>query len=81
MRKMISVLAATAAIGGGVAAIPTAAGAKTCWGSYVHATIGGEQKCLGPGEFCSPQYGWEYHRYGFNCVRYASGYYHLRRRS
>lgn len=80
MRKFISVLAATVAIGGGVAAVPGSAVAKSCHGSYVHAVIGGEQKCLAPGEFCAPRYNAEYHHYGFNCVRYASGYYHLRRR-
>jgi hypothetical protein len=80
MRKFLGVLAATAAIGGGIGAIPPSAVAKTCYGSEVHAVIGGEQKCLAAGEFCAARYSFEYHRYGFDCVRYASGYYHLRRR-
>jgi hypothetical protein len=35
----------------------------------VSATIHGEHKCLGPGEYCSTQYEREYERYGFECSR------------
>ena len=80
MRKFISVLAATAAVGGGLAAIPTPAIAKSCPSRDVHAVIGGQQKCLAAGEFCAPRYNSQYRRYGFKCVLYASGYYHLKRR-
>lgn len=80
MRKLISVLATTAALGGGVAAIPAPALAKTCHGDYVHAVIGGHQKCLGAGEYCAPRYNRAYHRHGFNCVRYPSGDHRLKHR-
>ena len=80
MRRRLLAIAAAIAATGGLAAIPSVAVAKTCSGAYVHAVIGGEQKCLADGEFCSHEYANQYHRYGFNCVRYSSGYYHLRRR-
>ncbi len=35
----------------------------------VSATIHGEHKCLGPGEYCSTRYEREYERYGFECSR------------
>ena len=79
MRKRFMALVTATAIHVGLAVIPSAAVAKTCSGSYVHAVIGGAQKCLIQGEFCSHEYSKQYHRYGFNCVLYASGYYHLRR--
>jgi hypothetical protein len=79
MRRILSVLVATAAIGG-LAAIPTPALAKSCPSYDVHAVIAGQQKCLGAGEFCARRDNAQYHRYGFNCVLYPSGYYHLKRR-
>ena len=39
-----------------------------CSAGYVDATIGGEQKCLRAGEFCSPSHEADYGRYGFACV-------------
>ena len=80
MRKAVMSLVATAAMGGGLAAVPTAAIARSCPSRDVPARIGGVQKCLGAGEFCAPRYNREYRRYGFNCVLYPSGYHHLRRR-
>lgn len=80
MRRLISALVASAAIGGGLAAIPAPAFAKSCPQRDVHAVIAHQQKCLAAGEFCAHRYNAQYHRYGFNCVRYRSGYYHLKRR-
>jgi hypothetical protein len=34
----------------------------------VHARIGGQEKCLHAGEFCSKRYASQYQRYGFKCV-------------
>jgi len=55
-----------------LAAAPTAktpaAASKTCSAGYVHAIIGGQEKCLKAGEFCSAQYQSGYGKYGFSCV-------------
>jgi hypothetical protein len=37
---------------------------------YVHAVIGGSEKCLRAGEFCTHAYDRQYRRYGFRCIRY-----------
>jgi hypothetical protein len=55
--------------------VPTAA-AKTCPSGFTHATIGGEQKCLHAGEYCSHAEGGQYRRYHFKCVR-VNGVYRL----
>jgi hypothetical protein len=75
MRKMLAGLLVTVAVGGGLAAIPTVAVAKSCHAGYVHAVIGGKQKCLRRGEFCAHRYSNQYHRYGFNCVRKHGEYF------
>jgi hypothetical protein len=75
MRKIVAGILAAAAVGGGLAAVPGAASAKTCSSGYVHGVIGGEQKCLRRGEFCAHSYANEYHSYGFNCVRKGSEYF------
>lgn len=80
MRRYITMLVASAVLGGGLAAVPTQAIAKSCPSPDVHAVIGGQQKCLAAGEFCAPRYNTQYRRYGFKCVLYPSGYYHLKRR-
>lgn len=64
-RRFITPLAAALAIAG-ACAVP-AANAKTCSGRYVHAVIGGAQKCLGSGEYCAHRYERQYERYGFSC--------------
>ena len=52
--------------------------AKTCSAGYVHAVIGGEQKCLRDGEFCAHRYARQYQRYGFSCTKTDDrGDYHL----
>jgi hypothetical protein len=70
------------ALGGGSSALatsqPVASVSKTCHGSYVHAVIGGRQKCLRRGEFCAHAYQRQYRRYGFSCTSTdARGKYHL----
>jgi hypothetical protein len=47
----------------------------------VSATIGGEHKCLGAGEYCKKgaKYEREYEHYGFECRR-KGGSYRLRRK-
>lgn len=47
--------------------VPASASAKTCSGDYVHAVIGGSQKCLGRGEYCAVRAKRQYPRYGFIC--------------
>lgn len=57
---------------------PVASAAKTCRPGYVHAVIGGAQKCLRVGEFCAHRYDRQYRKYGFRCIhRDARGNYHL----
>jgi hypothetical protein len=51
--------------------------AKSCSAGYVHAVIGGAQKCLRRGEFCAHRYAKQYRHYGFTCSYYVKGEYHL----
>ncbi|HEY7019008.1 MAG TPA: hypothetical protein VH297_11120 [Gaiellaceae bacterium] len=77
-RRRIAVLLATAVVaGGGIASTASpasqsrpAAAAKTCSRGYKHAVIGGKQKCLRAGEFCTHRYDRQYRRYGYRCIRY-----------
>lgn len=63
---------------GAIAKSPVAVAAKSCKAGYVHAVIGGQQKCLRRGEFCAHGDQRQYKRYGFNCTRRDSrGNYHL----
>lgn len=66
MRGLISVLAVAAVLA--ILAVSGAA-AKTCSGRYVHAVIGGQQKCLAVGEYCARRYERTYVHYGFVCER------------
>lgn len=84
MRRYIAlggVLLGLAFVGGapaGAGVRPNALMSKTCSGSYVHAVIGGQQKCLRRGEFCAHAYQRQYRRYGFSCTHTdARGNYHL----
>jgi hypothetical protein len=75
MRRSLALLASVAALvaGGGAAATATSAPAiavKTCSAGYVHAVIGGSEKCLRAGEFCTHRYDSQYRHYGFRCIRY-----------
>ena len=84
MRRYLATAGAVlgfAFIGGvpaGAASQPAAVMAKTCSAGYVHAVIGGEQKCLRDGEFCAHRYARQYQRYGFSCTQADDrGDYHL----
>ncbi len=76
MRRFLLVLLVAGSLTAGLASVPGSAFAKSCSAGYVHAVIGGAQKCLRRGEFCAHGYANQYHRYGFNCV-IVSGDYHL----
>jgi hypothetical protein len=58
---------------------PEAMVAKTCRAGFTHAVIGGEQKCLHAGEYCSHAEARQYRRYHFVCVR-VRGTYRLEQR-
>jgi hypothetical protein len=83
MSKTLAAVAVAVGLAGAAPAVapahqPIAIAAKTCSGSFVHAVIGGQQKCLRRGEFCAHRYNRQYHRYGYSCVkRDARGNYHL----
>jgi hypothetical protein len=66
MRGLISVLAVAAVLA--ILAVSGAA-ANTCGGRYVHAVVGGQQKCLGSGEYCARRFESVYVRHGFVCER------------
>jgi hypothetical protein len=80
MSKMLAALLASLAVIGAAPAAPPAVAqpaegpvavvAKTCSGSYVHAKIGGKQKCLRAGEFCTHHFDRRYRHYGYRCTRY-----------
>jgi hypothetical protein len=63
VRSTLVVLAACAVC----VLVPASASAKTCSGDYVHAVIGGEQKCLGRGEYCAVRDKRQYPKYGYIC--------------
>jgi hypothetical protein len=80
MSRRIAVLAAAfaAAVGGTATAAPAApiaplVAAKTCSPGWRAAIIGGQEKCLRAGQFCTRAYDRQYHRYGYHCHRYDSG--------
>jgi hypothetical protein len=58
--------------------IPGAAFAKTCSAGYKKATIGGAQKCLGAGEYCTKADAGQYEKYGYICEK-VHGTYRLER--
>ena len=76
MKQLLTGLLAAAAIAG--FALAPAANAKTCSSGYTHAVIGGAQKCLHAGEYCSHAEARQYRRYHFTCQR-VNGVYRLER--
>jgi hypothetical protein len=68
MRALIATAIAALAIAAPAGAYPAAASSTTCRHD-TPAVIGGEHKCLGPGEYCAPRYERQYERYGFECSR------------
>jgi hypothetical protein len=84
MRRYLAIVGAVlglAFVGGspaGAVSQSPAVIAKTCSAGYVHAVIGGQQKCLRRGEFCAHGYARQYQRYGFSCTKIDNrGNYHL----
>lgn len=85
---VLSLAVAVPAVGSTAVAAPSrsshrshaAVAAKHCGGGYKHAVIGGSQKCLRAGEFCSRSHKREYPKYGYRCdKRDRNGRWHLRR--
>jgi hypothetical protein len=86
MRKLIMVAVAVFVFGGSVDAAvgltvpaksgarPTAVLAKTCPAGFTRGVIGGEQKCLHAGEYCSHSEARQYRRYHFVCERVRGTY-------
>jgi hypothetical protein len=66
MRAWITLAAAVLALAvpAGSAAQPVA---RAACSQDVSATIEGQHKCLGPGEYCAARYERQYERYGFVC--------------
>jgi hypothetical protein len=82
-RSFVAAVATLGLIGalpasGGAATIAgvTAQAAKSCPSRDVKGSIGGQQKCLGRGEFCAQRYKSQYRRYGFTC-KLQNGRYRL----
>jgi hypothetical protein len=67
-------VAATAIGAASAAPVPAAhtpaAVVKTCSSGYKHAVIGGAQKCLRAGEFCTHSLDRQYRHYGYRCIKY-----------
>jgi hypothetical protein len=66
MKRGLASAFAVAAIA--VSGLAPAASAKTCPTGYTHAVIGGQQKCLHSGEYCSHAEARQYPKYYFKCV-------------
>jgi len=78
VRRIIAAALTSVALATATTAVPAAidppvAAAKTCSSRYVHAVVGGEEKCLGTGQFCSRTYQSTYRRYGFACKTGSDG--------
>jgi hypothetical protein len=67
VRAILVVLVVAVALSPTASARSSATAAKMCKRD-VPAVIGGEQKCLGPGEYCATRYERQYVHYGFECV-------------
>lgn len=74
MRALVTAVAAAAALAG--SALVPIASAKTCSSHYVHAVIGGAEKCLHAGEYCSHAEARQYRQYHFKC-QLVNGVYRL----
>jgi hypothetical protein len=70
-RLIAPVLAATVAA---LALGASGAVARSCPAGFTHAVIGGEQKCLHAGEYCSHAEARQYRRYHFVCERVRGTY-------
>jgi NADPH-dependent curcumin reductase CurA len=72
MKRLLVGVLVTAALGG-VGFVPTAV-AKSCSSGFTPGVIGGQQKCLHAGEYCSHAEATQYRRYHFSCVRVRGVY-------
>jgi hypothetical protein len=85
VRAAVAAVVTAFAVGAATAsAAPAAAvvSAKSCNADWTHAVIGGAEKCLRSGQFCSLSLHREYHRYRYHCHRPSvdsRGRYHLTR--
>jgi len=77
-RVAVVLATALAALTAAVGAPAQAAAAKNCSAGYTHATIGGAQKCLHAGEFCTHAYDAQYRHYGYRCTRYYANVHRYR---
>lgn len=68
MRAFIVTAIAALAIATPAGAHSAASSSTTCRRD-TPAVIGGQHKCLGPGESCALRYERQYERYGFECSR------------
>jgi hypothetical protein len=69
MRRLAFLVATVVACFVAATASPMA-GAKSCSSGFTHAVIGGAQKCLRAGEFCTHAFDSQYRRYGYRCIKY-----------
>jgi hypothetical protein len=76
MRRRLAAVVAAVALAVSFGA--SGAAAKTCPSGFTHAVIGGEQKCLHAGEYCSHAEARQYRRYHFVCES-VRGTYRLER--
>ena len=76
VKRFVTGVVAAAALAGST--LVPAAGAKSCPAGFEHAVIGGKQKCLHAGEYCSHREARQYRRYHFKCVL-VNGAYRLER--
>lgn len=51
---------------------------KSCSSGFKHAVIGGQQKCLRAGQFCTHAYDSQYRHYGYRCIKYYANVHRYR---
>lgn len=74
----LAVLAATLLAAVAATTGAAAAPANACSAGFTPAVIGGAQKCLRAGEFCTHSYDSQYRRYGYRCIRYYANVHRYR---
>lgn len=80
MRSTLVVAAVAAALSvvPATAATATPAHDPIATAACMHATIGGQSKCIARGQYCARRYRRDYARYGLHCTkRDANGRWHL----
>jgi hypothetical protein len=75
MRTMKRLIPSTLAVAVAALALgASGAAAKSCSSGFTHAVIGGQQKCLHAGEYCSHAEARQYRHYHFVCERVKGTY-------